>query len=321
MNFFVTELPFNGKINTTNLRTLETWIKVLDAIHINIVSALNTEESFGGTCWLLIPKGVEILKFLTSTNKDLISHLKNKFNKVYCIHEGEIGRWNSFDVRTQVWLYNQFQRSDKIYVSNLEDIKYIKGMFPNKIAGIIRTIMIDEFLDKSKFLPKEEKTIISGPLTEEYWGLSQIIVAKNFGCDIEIPPMGQTRMPHDSYQMQDALGVKYIDYMSWDYWMYNLSKYKYATMMMYAVAAGSFALNCAYHSLPCIGDRRADTQRLLYPDISVDYYDVQQASEIAKKLKNDKIFYKDISQKSNELFKQHFSVKNFLDLLEENIKI
>jgi hypothetical protein len=319
MNFFVTELPFNGKIETNNLRTLETWIKVLDAFHINIQSILNSNDSFGGNCWLLIPKGKEILKFLTSTNKDLITHLKNKFDNVYCIHEGEIGRWNTFDVKTQIWLYNQFQRSDKIYVSNLEDVKYIKGMFKNKKIGIMRTIMIDDYLDKSKFSLKEDRSIISGPLTEEYWGLSQIIVAKNFECKIDIPPMGQTRMPHDSYQMQNALGVEYINYMSWDDWMYNLSKYKYSVMMMYAVAAGSFALNCAYHSIPCVGDRRADTQRILFPDISVDYYDVQKGSEFAKKLKMDSSFYQEVSEKSKAILLENFSVKNFLNLLEEDV--
>ena len=47
-HYFCTELGFEGKIPSTftNLRTLETWIKILDATHLNIYQTLKSNLKY-----------------------------------------------------------------------------------------------------------------------------------------------------------------------------------------------------------------------------------------------------------------------------------
>ena len=313
LNYFVTEMGFNGKISSdyTNMRAAETWIKYLDANHLNIFEVLSKDEKYGGICWLIIPKGKEAVSFLLQNYMDTISNLKSKFDYIYCIQEGEIGYWNQMDVTTQTWIYLQFSESDKIYTQNKCDLSYFKGMFPNKDISIIRPVMDSSVIDENNFKPKEDRCIISGPFTREYYGFHQMIVAQNFNCPIDVPPMGESRMPKDSWAMADNVGVNYLGYMMWKEWMEHLSKYKYGVMLIPAVGSGTFALNCAYHGIPCVGNDKADTQRLLFPDTSVDHMDLEKAVSLSKLLRDDKDFYGEVSEKSKDNFKKHFSKDAF----------
>ena len=87
--------------------------------------------------------------------------------------------------------------------------------------------------------------------------------------------------------------------------------------MMIATASGSFALNCAYLGIPCIGDKRADTQSILFPDLAIDKFDNAKALELTLKLKNDLIFYNEISNKAKELYKKEFNKEKMLKLLQD----
>ena len=134
---------------------------------------------------------------------------------------------------------------------------------------------------------------------------------------VDIPPMGESRMPKDSWEMADNLGVNYLKYMSWAEWMYNLSRYKVGYMMSAATASGSFALNCAYLGIPCIGDKRADTQKILFPDLAINTFDNHKALELTFKLKNDLDFYNEVSKKSKNLYKKEFTKEKMIKLLNE----
>jgi hypothetical protein len=101
--------------------------------------------------------------------------------------------------------------------------------------------------------------------------------------------------------------------MTWIEWMNNLSRFKYAVHLMPTHAAGTFALNCAYHGIPCIGYEGLDTQELCFPDLSVDMGDLKKAKKITYKLKNDLEFYKKVSILSIENYKKMYSEKVFLE--------
>ena len=72
--------------------------------------------------------------------------------------------------------------------------------------------------------------------------------------------------------------------------MSALSTFKYAVHLMPTIAAGTFSLNCAYFGIPCIGNKKVDTQRLCHPELSVDVEDVEKARTLAKMLKEDPLF-------------------------------
>jgi hypothetical protein len=84
-------------------------------------------------------------------------------------------------------------------------------------------------------------------------------------------------------------------------------------------AAGTFALNCAYHGIPCIGYKGLDTQELCFPHLSVDMGDVNKARKIAERLKTDKQFYDDCSRISKTRYKECFSETEYKQNMKKMI--
>ena len=77
-------------------------------------------------------------------------------------------------------------------------------------------------------------------------------------------------------------------------------------------AAGTFALNCAYLGIPCIGYHGLDTQEVCHPDLTVEVGDLVTAKKLINLLKNDSIFYTECSQAARYGFKRVFSEEQFI---------
>ena len=323
IKYATSEMCFEGyfPVNYPNLRVLETQLLYLEAYHLPIHKILNDGKTYKGSILYNIGKGgfeKPYISDLYHNYHNVVSLLQEKFDEIYIYQDGEIGWWNQVDTRLQAWWYNQLRASNGILVPNSTDIPFYKGLFPDKEIKVIRSVMTDEGLDKTKFKPQENRTIVTGPLTREYNGFSQVLIAHNADMPIDIPPMGESRMPKDSWEMAPNLGINYLNYMSWVDWMYNLSRYKIGYMMSAATASGSFALNCAYLGIPCIGDKRADTQSILFPDLAIDVFDNKKALDLTLKLKKDLDFYIEVSNKAKRLYKKEFTKEKMLKLLQDD---
>ena len=323
IKYSTSEMGFEGyfPVNYPNLRVLETQLLYLEAYHLPIQKIITEGKTYKGSLLYNIGKGdfeKPYISDLYHNYHNIVGLLQEKFEGVYIYQDGEIGWWNQVDTRLQAWWYNQLRAASGILVPNSTDVSFYKGLFPDKEIKVIRSVMTDEGLDKSKFKPKENRTLITGPLTREYNGFSQLLLAHNLDMPVDIPPMGESRMPKDSWEMADNLGVNYLQYMTWTEWMYNLSRYKIGYMMSAATASGSFALNCAYLGIPCIGDKRADTQSILFPDLAIDVFNNEKALELTFKLKNDLDFYIEVSNKAKRLYKQEFTKEKMLKLLQDD---
>ena len=323
IKYATSEMGFEGyfPVNYPNLRVLETQLLYLEAYHLPIHKILNDGKTYKGSILYNIGKGgfeKPYISDLYHNYHNVVSLLQEKFDEIYIYQDGEIGWWNQVDTRLQAWWYNQVRASNGILVPNSTDIPFYKGLFPDKEIKVIRSVMTDEGLDKTKFKPQENRTIVTGPLTKEYNGFSQVLIAHNADMPIDIPPMGESRMPKDSWEMAPNLGINYLNYMSWVDWMYNLSRYKIGYMMSAATASGSFALNCAYLGIPCIGDKRADTQSILFPDLAIDVFDNKKALDLTLKLKKDLDFYIEVSNKAKRLYKKEFTKEKMLKLLQDD---
>ena len=323
IKYSTSEMGFEGyfPVNYPNLRVLETQLLYLEAYHLPIQKIFNEGKTYKGSLLYNIGKGgfeKPYISDLYHNYHNVVSLLQEKFDEIYIYQDGEIGWWNQVDTRLQAWWYNQLRAAYGILVPNSTDIPLYKGLFPDKEIKVIRSVMTDEGLDKTKFKPQENRTIVTGPLTREYNGFSQVLIAHNADMPIDIPPMGESRMPKDSWEMAPNLGINYLEYMSWVDWMYNLSRYKIGYMMSAATASGSFALNCAYLGIPCIGDKRADTQSILFPDLAIDVFDNKKALDLTLKLKKDLDFYIEVSNKAKRLYKKEFTKEKMLQLLQDD---
>ncbi len=77
--------------------------------------------------------------------------------------------------------------------------------------------------------------------------------------------------------------------------------------MMRTHAAGTFALNCSYLGIPCIGYEELDTQRILHPNLSVENGDLETARKLVNKLWNDLDFYEENRILTKELYNKHYT--------------
>jgi hypothetical protein len=78
-------------------------------------------------------------------------------------------------------------------------------------------------------------------------------------------------------------------------------------------AAGTFALNCAYLGIPCIGYKGLDTQMICHPDLTVEVGDLDAARKISTKLRNDEEFYLYSSKVCKENYNTYYTEKQFLE--------
>lgn len=83
---------------------------------------------------------------------------------------------------------------------------------------------------------------------------------------------------------------------------------------------GRFPLDCASAGMPCISTKGSYTQEILFPDLTVDYYDVRKAIELTNRLLKDKSFFDYSIQFAQEKIKQ-FDLQptkdRFIRIMEE----
>ena len=309
---FVSELPFMGKVPSDNaeMRTEFAWMCALDADHFPII----TEHIEGyDLVIVIIPKGEVFLNAVGSQlvdkenptsvilQSDLVDRLKSKNHKVAYMQEGPNWLFNDYTIEDQINFYTQLSKMDLIFAHNESDSKFYKGLFPNTKVEVMRTLMITDSIADS--LKKEDETIIGGNFSHWYGGFQSYFIAQQFENDIWIQSSHSKRLNEDRLD-----NLNHLERVPWLDWVNNLSRYRYAVHLMPTVAAGTFSLNCAYWGIPCIGNDKVDTQRLCFPDLSVDVDDVESAIKHAKKLK-DKTFYNEVSEKSKQLYQKYYSLE------------
>lgn len=313
---FVSELPFMGKVSKDNsqMRTEFAWMNALDADHFPI---RDTSVSGYDLVIIIFPKGEVFLnavgvRLIDKINpvsdilkSDLFERLKSNNDKVIYMQEGPNWLFNDYTVEDQINFYTQLSKMDMILAHNRSDSRFYRGLFPNMKVGVMRSLMITDSI--SKPLDKKDETIIGGNFSRWYGGFQSYLVALQFENNIWAQSSHSKRVNEDRLE-----NLNHLERLSWLDWVNNLSRYKYAVHLMPTVAAGTFSLNCAYWGIPCIGNDKVDTQRLCFPDLSVDVDDVESAIKYAKKLK-DKSFYNEISSKSKELYNKYYSVKAWKD--------
>ena len=82
---------------------------------------------------------------------------------------------------------------------------------------------------------------------------------------------------------------------------------------MPTVAAGTFSLNCAYLKIPCISNEKLDTQRICFPELSVDVNDLETVNNLVVRLRDDKDFYNECSETAHDNYMKHYTEEVFLE--------
>ena len=270
-----------------NARTDVAWCIALDAPMCSL-NVLPDEKFDLGI--VIIPKKNP------NVNLDFI---KKCCDKVAVMQEGPHWFFQDYQVEWQFHYYNTLMNADWVYCHNESDLFYYRGL-GCKDVRVMRSLMIPEGL-----VPRSEwgdVTMIGGNFVSWYGGFDSYMVARNIGDPIHSPSMGRKQPQEDLIE-----DIKYLDYMDWRDWIMALGDYNIGVHLMRTHAAGTFAMNCAFHGIPCIGYKGLDTQEVLHSSTTVGVGDIYSAQIYGDKLKNDNDFYKECSETTKNKFNEFYT--------------
>ena len=150
---------------------------------------------------------------------------------------------------------------------------------------------------------------MGGNFVSWYGGFDSYMVASVFQpeCEIYAPSMGRKQKMEN--QIED---INYLNYQLWKEWIGTLKQFEVGIHLMRTHAAGTFAMNCAWHSIPCIGYRGLDTQEICHPNLTVDLGDLHKARELAVRLKEEPGFYDECSTLARLRWEEEYSEEHYL---------
>lgn len=295
------EMGYSGKTQRThgNMRTEFAWFVAQDAIHHSISKLSELPSNSIDVGIIIIPKNVEHFSKI-----DIVGEIKRVCKKYGFMQEGPSWYYQSLPLDQSLWFYNIMLNADFVLAHNDVDKEYYEGLL-NKPTFINPTLMIE---DPIKIAPVERKgTIIGGNLVRWYGGFNSFIIAQETNEQIYAPQMG--RMDKLEPQIEE---ITHLPYMQWDQWITSLNNFKYAIHLNPNTIGGTFHLNCAYLGIPCIGNIKTNTQRLCFPDLSVEPYDLVKAKSLIKRLVYDKEFYTECSNKAKKLYQEKFHESTYI---------
>tara|TARA_R110001592_G_scaffold86356_3_gene254792 strand:+ start:992 stop:1945 length:954 start_codon:yes stop_codon:yes gene_type:complete len=307
------EMSFDGKIQRThkNMRTEYAWWVAQDAIHHNILKLQQLPDKCYDLGVIIIPKHVK-----SFMNFDIVFQLNRVCKKYAFMQEGPSWYFQSLPLSESLWFFNIMTNADFVLAHNDCDKEYYEGLLEKK-CYINPTLMIEDPINAYTLTHINDRkgTIIGGNLVHWYGGFNSLMVANESGEEIYAPQMG--RMEKEELQLD---GINHLGYMEWDDWIISLSKFKYAIHLNPNSIGGTFYLNCAYLGIPCIGNKHANTQKLCFPDLSVEPNDIISSKKLIKKLRKDKEFYIYCSDKAKDNYKQYFHEEIYKKKWEKIIK-
>ena len=307
---WLSEGGYVGKVPreaTANAGVLWAWMSNLQVDHYPLLDF--SQAPTGGYEYLIlqIPKTPEIRKQLI--DRDIVKEARRISKRILFFQEGPVWVYQDMPLEQQFWHYNTLVDVDLIFCENTTDVPYYKGFVPGKPVTPLPDLIVDDTLVGIENVEKQDKAIIGGNFCRWYGGFDSYIVAQEFHCPIFAPSMGR-RIENEEL----VPNLTHYPYLNWNEWIKTLASHKYAIHLMPTIAAGTFAMNCAFLGIPCIGYQEADTQSELHPNLSVKFGDIEKARELAYKLKNDKKFFENCSNSCklnyDKLFSENIFIKN-----------
>ena len=291
------------------MRNDSAWMCVLDATHYPINNIHNINEQYDLGIITIPKKNIDAL-----SKYPLIENLRKCCNKIAYMQEGPHWYFQDYKLDEQIWFFNILQEMDWLYVHNTSDINYYEGL-TGKECRLMPTLMIEDLI---KELPKVERSnvMIGGNFCHWYGGFDSYMVAQEFDCRIYVPTMGRKQDGEEQLP-----NLTHLPYMDWMNWITELNKFKYGVHLMRTLAAGTFALNCAYLGIPCIGYKGLDTQELCHPECTIEFGDLVGAIKIAGKLRNDEKFYLYCSNIAKEKYKEYFNEDKFNTTVKKQLEV
>ncbi|MBJ23447.1 MAG: hypothetical protein CMB64_02140 [Euryarchaeota archaeon] len=287
---FFSEVGENKKYprDFDNARTEIAWCIALDAPMCHLQQLPNEKFDLG---IVIIPKN--------NPNVNL-NHIRKVCENVAVMQEGPHWYFQDYSVQNQFYYLNNLIDADWVYCHNQSDVNYYKGLGCEDVR-VMRSLMIPHDIpSRSEW---SDIVMVGGNMVSWYGGFDSFIVGREFGHPMYAPSMGRKQEQEDAIE-----DITYLPYLTWRDWISTLSQFNIGVHLMRTHAAGTFAMNCGFHGIPCIGYKGLDTQEILHQYTTVEIGDLKAAKEIANKLK-DGDFYNKCSKDIIKNFDKNYTEK------------
>ena len=305
---FFTEMGFEGKIprDHPNMRTEFAWMCKLNADHYPLNKIPNINYDLG-----------IVINSKKHSDQVNVEGLKKVCSKVGVMQEGPFWLFQDYDLAKQINYFNNLTSADIIYAHNEQDKEYYKGLTGHPDVRVLPSLMIEDPIDTYTLTHINDRKgiMIGGNFVSWYGGFDSFMLASSVTKDIRSPKMGR------AIEGEQELGINQLPYLQWNEWIQALSDCKIRIHMMRTHAAGTFALNCSYLGIPCIGYEGLDTQRILHPNLTVKDGDLNTAKSILNNLWNDLDYYKENSTLTQKLYKEKYNEDKFYTTFKEQFKV
>jgi hypothetical protein len=293
---FISHNGHFGKLPRTfeNCRTEFAWQIALNADHFPIQYLFSNsakEVPLYDIAIVILPKKLETIDTIR-----LLDLVKVIGKKVTVMQEGPAWYYQDYDYTNQVNYINFLSSMDFLLTHNKSDIPYFKGIFKKPTFNLQSLMIEDTIKDVSR--KNNQMPIIGGNFCSWYGGVDSYFVAQNFNKPTFIPSMGRKIENEEQFP-----SLHHLPYMMWNEWIKTLANFNVGIHLMRTHAAGTFALNCAYLGIPCIGYKGLDTQETLHPELTVNIGDIEKANQLAVRLRDDKEFYNYCSENARDNYK------------------
>ncbi len=309
---YVTEMGYRGKYprNYPMMRTEQAWPCALEA---DCIPCTETPSESYDLAIVIIPKvGVE--KWI---KYDVLSKVRTYASKIAIMQEGPNWCFQDYPLNQQIWYYNTIRKADILLVHNKTDKNYYQGITNHPDVRIMPTLMIEDPIDTYTLTHINDRKgiMIGGNFVSWYGGFDSFIIASSVTKDIKSPKMGR------AIAGEEQLGINQLPYLQWNQWITALSDCKIGVHLMRTHAAGTFALNCAYLGIPCIGYKGLDTQEICHPSLSIELGDLVEGRKIINTLYNDADFYLECSNQALKNYKQYYHENIFNSTFKKQLEV
>ena len=309
---YVTEMSYQGKYprDFPMMRTEQAWPVALEA---DCIPCTETPSENYDLAIVIIPK----LGVNAWIQNKIFDKIKKYATKIAIMQEGPHWCFQDYSLQEQVWYYNTIRDADILLVHNKFDKKYYQGITNHPDVRVMPTLMIEDPIDTHTLTPINNRkgVMIGGNFVSWYGGFDSFVIASSINEPISSPTMGRRQ------EGESQLGIKQLPYLQWNDWISALSNCKIGVHLMRTHAAGTFALNCAYLGIPCIGYKGLDTQEICHPSLSIELGDLVEGRRLISTLHHDADFYLKCSNEALKNYNKYYHEDIFNSTFKKQLEV
>lgn len=231
---------------------------------------------------------------------ELIWRLKEKYpDRPIFYHQEAEFNWATKRPPEEEYDYYDMVRIPDVYIAlNTRDAEYYR-LFRDKPTIVIPTLIDTKIISQYRRDPfgKQKRIIFGASFDDRANGILGYRICRTYFPDYKITQFSRnsdsvkdkTKSENIEKLYQDDFD--YIPYLGQYEWFEAISNYYVGLHLMDVVVGGRNSLAFAGMGIPLIASKDLDIQQMLFPELSVDVFDIERVAMLMGRLLNDDDFY------------------------------